>query len=187
MRTIIKGRWAILAIWLIATIVLTVIQPDVNEILRDQGQEGTSENSPSVKANNMLKKIDDTKGTDNLIVFYDENKISNDEMKQIGEAVESIDNSSSELGITDMIDPFNMPDAKSSLVSEDGTTLMVSYKLDKKDREIDDIEKQFEEKLNQVPVEYYLSGEDFINNDYLKATQSGVEKSAILTDRKSVV
>lgn len=181
MKTIIKGRWAILAIWLIATIVLTVIQPDVNEILRDQGQEGTSENSPSVKANNMLKKIDDTKGTDNLIVFYDENKISNDEMKQIGEAVESIDNSSSELGITDMIDPFNMPDAKSSLVSEDGTTLMVSYKLDKKDREIDDIEKQFEEKLNQVPVEYYLSGEDFINNDYLKATQSGVEKSAILT------
>lgn len=181
MRTIIKGRWAILAIWLIATIVLTVFQPDVNAILREKGQQGTSSDSPSVIANDILKKMETAKGTDNLIVFYDKDKISQDEMKEIGETVESISASSSKLGITDMIDPFSMPDAKSSLVSKDGTTLMVSYKLDKKDREIDDIQKQFEEKLKEAPVEYYLSGEDFINNDYLKATQAGVEKSAALT------
>lgn len=181
MKQIIKGRWAILAIWLVATIVLTIIQPDVNAILRDQGQEGTSKDSPSVVASEILKKMDTTKGTDNLIVFYNKNKISDNEMKQIGETVQSINDHRSELGITYMIDPFSMPDAKSSLVSEDGTTLMVSYKLDKKDREIDDIQKQFEKELDNVPVEYYLSGEDFINNDYLKATQAGVEKSAALT------
>lgn len=180
-RRIIKGRWAIFAIWLIATIVLTVIQPDVNAILRQKGQEGTSKDSPSVIASSILKKMDTTKGTDNIIVFYDKNKISNDEMKGIGDAVKSLGDSSSELGITNMIDPFSMPDAKSSLVSKDGTTVMVSYKLDKKGREIDDIKKQFEKKLDKVPVTYYLSGEDFINNDYLKATQSGVEKSAALT------
>lgn len=180
-RRIIKGRWAIFAIWLIATIVLTVIQPDVNAILRQKGQEGTSKDSPSVIASSILKKMDTTKGTDNLIVFYDKNKISDDEMKGIGDAVKSLSDSSSELGITNMIDPFSMPDAKSSLVSKDGTTVMVSYKLDKKGREIDDIKKQIEKKLDKVPVTYYLSGEDFINNDYLKATQSGVEKSAALT------
>ncbi|WP_068672106.1 MMPL family transporter [Oceanobacillus sp. Castelsardo] len=181
MKSIIKGRWAIFSIWVIATILLTVFQPDVNAILRDQGQEGTSSDSPSVVANQILEKMDTTKGTDNLIVFYDEDKISNDEMDQIGDVVKSISDSSEELGITDMIDPFSMPDAKSSLVSEDGTTLMVSYKLDKKGREIDDIQEQFESKLKDVPVEHYLSGEDFINNDYLKATQAGVEKSAALT------
>ncbi|MDY0395509.1 MMPL family transporter [Virgibacillus halophilus] len=181
MRTIIKGRWIILAVWIIVTVMLTVFQPDVNAILRDKGQEGTSANSPSVKASEMLKKIDATKGTDNLIVFHDKHKITKEDMKQIKKAVNEIDKSKSELGITDMIDPFHMPDAKSSLISKDGTTLMVSYKLDKKGREIDDIQKQFEKKLDHVPVEHYLSGEDFINNDYLKATQSGVEKSAALT------
>ncbi|GEN82617.1 membrane protein [Sporosarcina luteola] len=181
MRTIIKGRWFILAIWLIATVVLTVIQPDVNAILRDQGQEGTSKDSPSVVASDILKKMDTTVGTDNLIVFHDKDKISDQDMEQIGKVINSLKDSSSEIGITDMIDPFNMPDAKSSLVSEDGTTLMVSYKLDKKGREIDDIQPLFEAKLDKVPVEYYLSGEDFINNDYLQATQAGVEKSAALT------
>ena len=181
MRKIIKGRWAILSIWLIATIVLTVIQPDINAILRQKGQQGTSSDSPSVMADTILKKMDTTEGINNLIVFYDKNKISDDEMKKIGDAVTSISNSSKELGIADIMDPFSIPEAKSSLVSKDGTTLMVSFKLDKKGREIDDIEKQFESKLDKVPVEYYLSGEDFINNDYLKASQAGVEKSAALT------
>ncbi|MFJ5771780.1 MMPL family transporter [Psychrobacillus sp. NPDC093180] len=181
MKSIIKGRWAIFAIWLIATILLTVIQPDINAILRQQGQEGTSSESPSVIAGDILDKMNTTEGTDNLIVFYDKNKISDEDMTQIGESVESIRDSSAELGVNEMIDPFSMPDAKSALVSEDGTTLMVSYKLDKKDREIDDIKEQFESKLEGLPVDYYLSGEDFINNDYLKASQAGVEKSAALT------
>ncbi|MEH7480218.1 MMPL family transporter [Neobacillus drentensis] len=181
MRKIIKGRWAIFSIWLIATIVLTVIQPDINAILRQQGQQGANSNSPSVVADNILKKIDTAKGTNDLIVFYDKDKISDEEMNKIGDAVKDISDSSTVLGITDMIDPFSMPDAKSSLVSKDGTTLMVSFKLDKKSREVDDIKKELDSKLNQVPVEYYLSGEDFINNDYLKASQGGVEKSAALT------
>nr|WP_285842343.1 MMPL family transporter [Ureibacillus chungkukjangi] len=160
---------------------LTIIQPDINAILRQKGQEGTSSDSPSVIAGDILAKMNTTEGTDNLIVFYDEDKISEEEMQKIGDAVESIRSSSKELGITEMIDPFSLPDAKSSLFSEDGTTLMVSYKLDKKGREIDDIKTQFENKLDSVPVEFYLSGEDFINNDYLKASQAGVEKSAALT------
>ncbi|MCM2532376.1 MMPL family transporter [Neobacillus pocheonensis] len=181
MRKIIKGRWAIFFIWLIATIVLTAIQPDINAILRQKGQQGANSESPSVIADNLLKKIDTAKGTNDLIVFYNKDKISEEEMNKIGDAVKAISDSSVMLGISDMIDPFSMPDAKSSLVSKDGTTLMVSYKLDKKSREIDDIKKELDSKLRKVPVEYYLSGEDFINNDYLKASQGGVEKSAALT------
>ncbi|MEH7076518.1 MMPL family transporter [Neobacillus drentensis] len=181
MRPIIKGRWAIFAIWLIATILLTAIQPDINAILRQKGQQGASKDSPSVIADHILKKMDTKKGINNLIVFYDKDKISQEEMNKIGDAVKGISDSSKELGITDMIDPFSMPDAKSSLVSKDDTTLMVSFKLDKKDREVDDIKKELDEKLSHVPVNYYLSGEDFINNDYLKASLAGVEKSAALT------
>jgi putative drug exporter of the RND superfamily len=180
-RKIIKGRWAIFSIWFIATILLTVFQPDINAILRLKGMQQLNNNSPSVKADSILKKMDTSKGSNDLIVFYDKNKISNDEMNKIGDAIKSIRDSRSELGISDMIDPFSMPDAKSSLVSKDETTLMVSYKLDTKSREIDAIKKELDHKLSKVPVKYYLSGEDFINNDYLKASQSGVEKSAALT------
>ncbi|NRD78944.1 MMPL family transporter [Bacillus sp. BRMEA1] len=181
MRKIIKGRWVIFSIWLIATILLTVIQPDINAILRNKGQQGAGDNSPSVIADHILKKMDTAKGLNDIIVFYNKNKISDDEMKKIGDGIKAISDSSTALGISDIIDPFSMPEAKSSLISKDGTTLLVSYKLDKKSREVDEIKKELDSKLSQVPVKYYLSGEDFINNDYLKASQAGVEKSAALT------
>ncbi|MCX7745842.1 MAG: MMPL family transporter [Clostridia bacterium] len=181
MRKIIKARWVIFSIWLIAAILLTAIQPDINAILRHKGQQGLDENSPSVVADSILSKMEASKGANNIIVFFNENKISDDEMEQIAEGVKVIRDSSSELGIDKIFDPFSMPEAKSSLISKDGTTLMVSFKLDKGSREIDDIKKAFDSKLKDVNVEHYFTGEDFIGNDYLKAALSGVEKSAALT------
>ncbi|MHC1682704.1 MAG: MMPL family transporter [Clostridiaceae bacterium] len=181
MRKIIKGRCAIFAVWLVATILLAAFQPDINAILRSRGQQGLNSSNDSVIADSILSKMDTTKGTNNIIVFYDKDKISDEEMNQIGESVKAISDSSSELGISKIIDPFSMPDAKDSLISEDGTTLMVSLKLDKGDREVDDITKDLESKLTNISTEYYLSGEEFINNDYLKMAMSGVEKSAALT------
>lgn len=181
MRKIIKGRWAIFAIWLVATILLATFQPDINAILRSKGQQGLNSENPSVIASSILSKMDTAKGNNDIIVFYDKDKISDDEMNQISDSVKAISDSSTEFGINNIIDPFSMPDAKDSLISKDSTTLMVSFKLDKGNREIDDIKKELDSKLANVKAEYYLSGEDFINNDYLKMAMSGVEKSAALT------
>ena len=181
MRKIIKTRWFLLAFWLIATIVLTVSAPDINDILRNREQKVLSDDSPSIIADNINSKMSDAVGTNNIIVFYDKNKLSDQEMNQIETAIKSISDSSTELGVDDIIDPFSMPDAASSLISEDKTTLMVSFKLDKKSREVSVIEKQFEEKLKNVDAEHYLSGEEFINSDYQSKAESGVEKSAQLT------
>lgn len=181
MKKIIKSGWLIFSIWLIATILLTATQPDINAILRHKGQQGLDEKSPSIIAESLLKKMEPSEGTNSIIVFYDKNKISDEEMKQIGDGVKAIRDSSSELGIDKVIDPFSMPEAKSSLISKDGTTLMVSFKLDKGSREIDDIKKDIDGKLSNIHVEHYLTGEDFIGNDYLQVALSGVEKSAVLT------
>ncbi len=181
MRKIIKARWFILSLWLVATIVLTVIQPDINAILRHKTQQALDDNSPSIVADSMLSKMEQSKGSSNIIVFFDKDKISDEEMKQIDEGVAAVRDSSSELGIADIIDPFSVPEAKSSLLSEDGTTLMVSFKLDKGIREVDDIKAAIDGKLGNLDVEHYYTGEDFINDDYLKAALSGVEKSAVLT------
>lgn len=181
MRKIIKARWLIFSLWVIAAVLLTVIQPDINAILRHKGQLGLNDNSQSVIASSILSKMEATKGNNSILVFYNKNKISDDEMKQISDGVKAIIDSSKELGINKIIDPFTMPEAKSSLISKDGTTLMVSFMLDKGPKEIDDIKMDFESKLTNVKTEHYLTGELFIGTDYLKAALSGVDKSAVLT------
>ncbi|EGD48491.1 MmpL domain-containing protein [Ruminiclostridium papyrosolvens DSM 2782] len=181
MKTIIKSRWAIFSIWLLATVLLTISQPDINSILQQRGQSPLPDNSPSVVADSIKKKMESSEGTNNLIVFYSQNGLSNEEMNRIDDTVKDITASSSKLGIEKVVDPFSNPDVKNSLISADGTTLMVSFKLNKLDRKVDDIKAAFESKLKNVGVEYYLTGQDFIANDYVNASVSGIEKSAILT------
>jgi uncharacterized membrane protein YdfJ with MMPL/SSD domain len=181
MRKIIKWRWAILVAWLIATVLLTAFQPDVNAILHQRGQDPLSDNSPSKVAGKMLSKMNETKGMSNILIFYDKDKLSEDDMKQIESAISSLRAKQAELGFTNFIDPITVPQAKASLISPDGTTLMASFILEKNGRSVDEIGNQIESVLKDVKVEHYLSGEDFIQNDYIKASTQGVEKSAALT------
>jgi uncharacterized membrane protein YdfJ with MMPL/SSD domain len=180
MKKIIKGRWVIFIIWFLAAVVLTVIQPDINAILHEKGQSALSEDSDSVKAEKILKKMSITKGTSDIILFYDEDGLSDDEKTQIGEVLSLVREKSDKLGITEMIEPFTLPQA-TSLYSKDGTALMVSLKVDKGDTSVDDLKENFDKILKNSDVKYYLTGEDFIQNDYLQASQSGIEKSAALT------
>lgn len=181
MRTIIKARWAIFIVWVVGTILLTAFKPDINAIMTERGQSALQDDSPSVVASNILKKMETTEGTRDLIVFFDENKLSDNEKSEISDAVNSMRESSSELGIVEMIDPFSLPEAASSLYSEDGTTLMVSVKVDKQGKTVEDLADLFNAKLTNVSAEHYLSGEDFINNDYQTKSENGVTKSAMLT------
>lgn len=181
MKKIIKARWAILAVWLVATILLTVFQPNINTILRNRGSQALDKKSPSVVADNLLKKMDIIKGSNDIIVFYDKNRLSAQEMSQIKGAVASMTKSKRELGIDKIVDPYSMPAAKASLISKDGTTMMISFKMNKGSRSVKDIKKQFDSRLTGVKSEYYYSGEDFINDDYQSAAETGVSKSARLT------
>ncbi|MDR0270393.1 MMPL family transporter [Paenibacillus sp.] len=181
MRQIIKWRWAILVFWLVVTVLLTVFQPDVNAILHERGQDPLTEDSPSKVAGALLSKMNGTSGTSDIIVFHREGKLTDEDMKDIKSGIENMIEHQSELGFSQLIDPITSPDAKSALISEDNTTLMASFTLDKMGRNMDDIDKQFKDVLKGVHVPYYLSGQDFIENDYIKASTAGVEKSAALT------
>lgn len=181
MKKIIKYRYWILAIWLIITMLLTVFQPDTQAILQERGQNPISDSSPSKMAEALLTQMETQEGTSDLAVFYSADQFSPEEMKQIEKGVVNLRAHSQELGIIEIMDPFSMPEAKDNFISADGTTLMVPFTLDQGDVSIDDLSDKIKGDFAGVNTEYYLTGEDFINNDYLHASLAGIEKSAALT------
>ncbi|WP_010239052.1 MMPL family transporter [Clostridium arbusti] len=181
MHKIIKARWVIFAVWIAAIVLSIVYLPDLNKVLREKGQQFLSDDNPSVKADNILKEMNKTSGNPDLIVFNSKNKLSSSDMDNIKAGVNTMRDNSKELGISDMLDPFNTPDIKSKLISKDEKTVMVSFRLNKNGREISDIRNDFKKKLKGVNTSYYLTGTDFINDDYIRVISNGVDKSAMLT------
>lgn len=113
--------------------------------------------------------------------FNDPNKISEQGMKDIQKGIDKLSNRSAQLKINNIIDPFNTPEAKDQMLSKDGTTLMAQVTYEKGTRDSKTIINGFNDALKDVKVTHYVTGELAINNDYLAATNKGVEKSTVIT------
>ncbi|MDD7793094.1 MMPL family transporter [Clostridium sp. 'White wine YQ'] len=181
MRKILKLRWAVLAIWLVATVLFTIYQPNLKQILNQKGQATISADSPSVVASKMLNNMGTSKGDTLLFVFNEDNKISDEGLKDIQKGIDNVRAKKDELKVTNIMDPFSTPEAKDQMISEDGTTVMVQVNYEKGTRDGETIISAFKDALKDVKVNHYITGEQAINNDYLDATNKGVDKSAIIT------
>ena len=181
MKRMLKIRWVLLAVWVIVTISFTMNQPNLSKILNQKGQATISENSPSKLAGEMLDKMGTSKGDTAIFVFNDPSKISEKGMKDIQKGLDKLSSLSAQLKINKIIDPFNTPEAKDQMVSKDGTTLMAQVTYEKGTRDSKTIINGFTDALKDVKVTHYVTGELAINNDYLAATNKGVEKSTVIT------
>lgn len=181
MKKMLKFRYILLAVWFVVTVLFVTHQPNLKKILNQKGQATISQDSPSLVAADMLNKMGKLKGDTVLFVFYDKNKLSADELGSIKGGIGELNHRSKELMINAIMDPFNTPEAKDQLVSKDGTTLIVQVAYEKGTRDNETIMDGFQSAIKDVKGTHYITGQLAINNDYLAATNKGVDKSSVIT------
>lgn len=181
MRKMLKIRWILLAIWVIVTIAFTVNQPNLKKILNQKGQATISQSSPSILAADMLNKMGTSKGDTAIFVFYDPSKISSEGMRDIQKGIKNLNARKAQLNINNIMDPFSTPEAKDQMISKDGTTLITQVTYEKGTRDSETIIDGFKDAVKEVKVTHYITGQLAINNDYLAATNKGVDKSSVIT------
>ncbi len=181
MRKILKYRWVLIAAWLIATVLFVIFQPDLNKILSKKGEVSIGDSSPSIVASKMQQKVAGSKGDTLLLVFSNEKKISDKEMQDIKKGIDQLNADKEKIQITNIIDPFNTPDAKEQLISKDKTTLLVQVNYEKGERDNKTVINDFNNSIKDVKVKHYITGELAITNDYLISVNKGVDKSAVIT------
>ncbi len=181
MKKIIKLRWAILAMWVLASIVLTLFMPNINYIINERGTSTIEKSYPSQVAQKMIDSMSSNKGNTGLLVFYNKDKLSQKDMDSAKNALQGLKENQTKLGITGTVNVFDAPSSKSQLVSKDDTTMLVQFTYENNDRDTQIIVNELEAQLKDCKVDHYITGGAFISNDFLKQTNKGVEKSAIIT------
>lgn len=181
MRKIIRFRWILLAVWIAATIFFFMNQPNIGHIVSENGEATLEDNAPSKIASQMLDNMSVKKGSNLILVFNDTKTISEEGMKNIRQGIDKLNQNKNKLGITDIIDPFDTPEAKDQLISKDKTTLMVQVTYEQGARDKKTVINDFESAVKGIAVKHYITGEIAIGNDYINTVSKGVEKSGIIT------
>ncbi len=118
------SRWIVIAAWIIATVVLTIVWPPVSET-EVNNAPNLSDDSPSVKADNLIKEeFPNSSGVPALLTWHNEAGLNEENLKAIQDI--SKDLSDKPLEGQSSIPPLHeMPiPALQEMISEDGTTLV---------------------------------------------------------------
>ncbi|AEN90411.1 Membrane protein, MmpL [Priestia megaterium WSH-002] len=118
------SRWIVIAVWILATVVLTIAWPAVNKT-EVNNAPNLSENSPSVEAENLIKKeFPNSSGVPALLTWHKESGLNNDDLKSIQQMAADLEKKPLEAQ-TSTPPLHKLPlAALQKMVSKDGTTLV---------------------------------------------------------------
>ncbi|MED5051101.1 hypothetical protein B6A27_10625 [Anoxybacillus sp. UARK-01] len=185
MRAIIKGKWLVLGIWVLAAVLLVMTAPNMADLIREKGQITVPKGYSSTLASEILEEVQKKQKTgDELsvaLVFHRDGKLTDRDWKEAEQAIEQLEKNKDKLGITQIVSPFQEKELKDQLVSKDGTTILTSLKIERNDRSAKQMSDALYKAIDNISLEHYYTSGWMIDEDVVVSSQEGVKKTEGIT------
>ncbi|KKI89941.1 membrane protein [Bacillus sp. SA1-12] len=184
MNTIIKGKWLVIIAWIAVVAGLFFAAPNMADLVREKGQISVPEGYSSTLASEILEDVQKQENagdeTQVALVFHNEDKLSNEEIKEAERAIRLLEENK-ELGVKDIVTHFNEESLKEQLVSKDGKTILASVSVSWNDREAKEVSTLLYEAIEDVNVDHYYTSGWMIDQDVMTSSQEGLKKTEGIT------
>ncbi|AMA51270.1 MMPL family transporter [Bacillus inaquosorum] len=177
MRAIIKFKWAIAAVILALTVVLSLFSPNLTELANQKGQAQLPADAVSERANAILKQAGEDNNSISVVFTLDHalKKETEDQLRTMVDKIKKID------GVEEVTSPLTAEkEVKDQLISKDKKTVLIPVTItgsDKKAEKIaDDIYKIVPDDLTA-----YITGASLINQDFAHSSEEGLKKTEVIT------
>lgn len=185
MRTILKARWAIIAIWLAVAVVLFLTAPAMSDLVREKGQISVPAGYTSSKAAEIMKEVAEAKGGETVhqvaLVFNKPEGLQAADTESIKQGVEKLAANKASLNLSAITDPFTQPELKDTLIAKDGNTIMVALSVQGGEGEVKELPAKAGALLGDVTADHYMTSEGLITEDTIASSEAGLKKSEYIT------
>ena len=168
--------------WIVLVVIMVAVMPNLDELVIEKGQITIPETSQSEKGAALLSELN-TKGEKTYqfaFVFHNKNGLTNDEIKQIEQALSRIEADAQQLKLLDSMFHTQSEQAAEQLISKDGTTILAQLSIEKGLNTAEDVAQQLRKYINGLTMETYVTGSDIVISDFAQSTQEGVKKTEII-------
>jgi len=177
MRAIIKFKWAIAAVILALTVVLSLFSPNLTELANQKGQAQLPADAVSERANAILKQAGEDSNSISVVFTLDHalKEDTEDQLRTMIDKIKKID------GVEEVTSPLTAAkEVKDQLISKDKKTVLIPVTItgsDKKAEKIaDDIYKIVPDDLTA-----FITGASLINQDFAHSSEEGLKKTEVIT------
>ncbi|MFC7392370.1 MMPL family transporter [Scopulibacillus cellulosilyticus] len=185
MKYILKGKWAVVIIWIVAIAALILLAPNITKLVQNKGQVTVPEGYSSTQAAKIINEMNKQKGNQKTssvaLAFYDKNGLSKKDKQDIKHAIRELKAKKHQLGITDIMNPFDQPSLKDQMISKNGTTMLLSLNVNTNGKDTNKLTDDLYKTIDDVHVDHYYTSDWMVNNDMMTSTQNGLHKTEWIT------
>lgn len=184
MKHILKYRWFIAALWIVAAAALFFLPASLPDLVREKGQITVPEGYPSQEAQELLGQMSsDTSEhhASSVLVFHEPDGIDEAEREEVLQAIDLLEQNQEELAISQILSFDEDPMIEEQTVSEDGTTIMVPFQISFENQEIEEARGDIYSLLENIDVDHQLTGESFISQDIITNSEEGLKRTELIT------
>ncbi|SET34965.1 MMPL family transporter [Paenibacillus sp. NFR01] len=185
MKTILKFRWALIAVWVAAAVLLVLTAPKFGELVREKGQINVPDGYSSSRASEIMKEVADAKGGAVVhqvaLVFNKPEGLSDADKDSIKKGIETLAANKDALQIDSITDPFSQEALKDTLIAKDGNTIMAALSVKDGEGNVKELPDKVDKLLKDVSADHYLTSENLITEDTIVSSEAGLKKSEYIT------
>ena len=182
---LLKRRWIVIIVWAVVLISAILTMPAMGQLVREKGQTSVGNNYSSSVSKTILNKINGT--TDNskqfnmILVYYNENKLTDENKNAIQKKIIELSNNESKYQVLSVSSVFENVDLADEYLSKDGTTLLVPITLSKEYDTVSNIRTNIMREMKIDGLELQSTSSDLITEDFARTTEKGVQKTEMIT------
>lgn len=176
MKSILKFRWLISVIVVIAIACSIIFAPNLSKLASDKGDIVPPNDTTSQQYKQMLKDVGANSNSMSAVIKLD-HKLDSSSKKEINDYVDKVKKVN---GVESVISPFESKDTENKLVSDNKKSVMIPIvSSDNKNKTLD-AKKDIQE-INPNFKNVYLTGNDIIHDDINKSVEKGLQATEIIT------
>lgn len=178
MRSILKFRWLVVSLLIIATVVLFFLSPNLTKQAEEAGTFQLPKEADSRIAAEILERAGVTDET--ISVVYSLKKEVTDEKKQ---EISATSDKIEALGkpVEDVLKPFENEEVEKQLVSEDKKTVLIPITVSGSEADVLNLTEKLRADILPKDEDVYVTGETLINHDVDMSAQEGLKRTEIIT------
>jgi RND superfamily putative drug exporter len=185
MKTVLKLKWLIVAIWIAAVAGLLMTAPNLADLVREKGQITVPEGYSSSIASELKKQWNAGEAAEEeysaVLVFHSEQGLTESDMEEVKHAATLLKGAKDRFGITSVMTHFDTPELASQMVSDDGKTVLMLVNITPNGRTPAEMTDALYEAIADVKVEHYYTGDWIIIEDVIISSQEGLKKTEWIT------
>jgi putative drug exporter of the RND superfamily len=183
MRTILKAKWAIMAVWAALVVLLVVTAPSMAVLVREKGGISLPDGYPSTLATQMEERHQ-TKAEDELslvLVFHNPEGLTAKDKEETGKAVQLLKASADKLGITGVMSPADSKELEAQMVAKDNKTTLAMINVKANGRDTAEMRQELSEPLAELSVAHYYTGSMLVDEDVVISSEKGLQRTELIT------